>query len=225
MSMPKSFAEIFDCSAVIFDLDGTLVDTAQDIVAATDALLAECGHAPIGFAAGRRLIGDGARTLVQQAFLASGAPAPDIDAATARWFEIYGESLASFSKPYPHVAPTLAALRKRGRKLGVCTNKADALAVRLLELLDLAGSFDAVVGGDVPHRKPDPRHLLATAERIGVLPRACLMVGDSPNDAAAAKAARMPIVVVDWGYSSIVPAALGGDAVIGDFSELEALVA
>jgi len=119
----------------------------------------------------------------------------------------------------------LAALRKRGRKLGVCTNKADALAVRLLELLDLAGYFDAIVGGDVPNRKPDPRHLLATAERLGVSHRNCLMVGDSPNDAAAAKAARMQLVVVDWGYSTIVPASLGGDAVIGDFAELESLVA
>lgn len=223
--MPKIFAESFDCSAVIFDLDGTLVDTAQDIVAAVDALLAEYDRAPIGFAAGRRLIGDGARVLVQRAFLASGAPAPDVDAATARWFEIYGSALASFSKPYPNVAATLAALRKRGRKLGVCTNKADALAIRLLETLDLAGHFDAIVGGDVPHRKPDPRHLLATAERLGVPPGSCLMVGDSPNDAAAAKAARMPIVVVDWGYSSIVPTALGGDALIGDFAELGGLVA
>jgi phosphoglycolate phosphatase len=219
--MPK----IFDCSAVIFDLDGTLVDTAHDIVAAVDALLAEYDRAPIGFAAGHRLIGDGARVLVQRAFLASGAPAPDVDAATARWFEIYAASLASFSKPYPHVAPTLAALRARGRKLAVCTNKADAMAVRLLEMLDLAGYFDVIVGGDVPHRKPDPRHLLATAERIGVPPRDCLIVGDSPNDAAAAKAARMPLVVVDWGYSLIVPAALGGDAVISDFAELEGLVA
>ena len=218
-------SKIFDCSAVIFDLDGTLVDTAQDIVAAVDALLAECGRAPIGLAAGRRLIGDGARVLVQRAFLASGAPAPDVDAATARWFEIYGASLASFSRPYPNVATILAALRKRGRKLAVCTNKADALAIRLLEMLDLADYFDAIVGGDVPYRKPDPRHLLATAERIGVRPSDCLMVGDSSNDAAAAKAARMKLVVVDWGYSSIVPVALGGDAVIGDFAELGNLVA
>jgi phosphoglycolate phosphatase len=218
-------SKIFDCSAVIFDLDGTLVDTAQDIVAAVDALLAECGRAPIGLAAGRRLIGDGARVLVQRAFLASGAPAPDVDAATARWFEIYGASLASFSRPYPNVATILAALRKRGRKLAVCTNKADALAIRLLEMLELADYFDAIVGGDVPHRKPDPRHLLATAERIGVRPSDCLMVGDSSNDAAAAKAARMKLVVVDWGYSSIVPVALGGDAVIGDFAELGSLVA
>lgn len=219
--MPKAF----DCSAVIFDLDGTLVDTAQDIVAAVDVLLAEYGRAPIGFEAGRRLIGDGARVLVQRAFAASGSSAPDVDAATARWFEIYGASLSRFSKPYPHVEPTLAALRARGRKLGVCTNKADALAVRLLETLGLAGHFEAIVGSNVPHRKPDARHLLATAERIGVAPRDCLIVGDSPNDAAAAKAARMKLVMVDWGYSSIAPAALGGDALIGDFAELADLVA
>jgi phosphoglycolate phosphatase len=219
--MPKAF----DCSAVIFDLDGTLVDTAQDIVAAVDVLLDECGRAPIGFEVGRRLIGDGARVLVQRAFAASGSSAPDVDAATARWFEIYGASLSRFSKPYPHVEPTLAALRARGRKLGVCTNNADALAVRLLETLGLAGHFDAIVGSNVPHRKPDARHLLATAERIGIAPRDCLMVGDSPNDAAAAKAARMKLVMVDWGYSSIAPAALGGDALIGDFAELAELVA
>jgi phosphoglycolate phosphatase len=97
--------------------------------------------------------------------------------------------------------------------------------VRLLETLGLAGHFDAIVGSNVPHRKPDARHLLATAERIGIAPRDCLMVGGSPNDAAAAKAARMKLVMVDWGYSSIAPAALGGDALIGDFAELAELVA
>jgi len=215
----------FRCRAAIFDLDGTLVDTAQDIVAATDALLAERGLAPVGFDAGRRMIGDGAKALVQRAFAAQNAALADPDAALRRWFELYGADVARHSRPYPRVRETLAALQARGLALGVCTNKATPFAQALLEALDLARFFRTVVGGDVPHRKPDPRHLLLTAERMGQTPDDCLMVGDSPNDAAAAKAARMKLVVVDWGYSPIAPAALGGDALISDFSELEGLLA
>jgi phosphoglycolate phosphatase len=216
---------LFDCRAAIFDLDGTLVDTAKDIVAATDSLLAEFGLAPIGFAAGRRMIGDGARALVERAFAARATAIPDPEAALARWFELYRADIARYSRPYPNVRETLATLRGRGMKLGVCTNKATAAAQELLAALDLASFFDAIVGGDVPHRKPDPRHLLLTAERMGVASEICLMVGDSPNDAAAAKAAKMRLVVVDWGYTPIVPAALGGDALISDFAELKGLLA
>lgn len=216
---------MFDCSAAIFDLDGTLVDTAEDIVAATDALLAERGLAAVGLEAGRRMIGDGARVLVERAFAAQNTPLADPDAALARWFELYSADIARHSRPYPNVRDTLSELKKRGLKLGVCTNKATQPAQELLAALDLASFFDAVVGGDVPHRKPDARHLLRTAERLGTAPKSCLMVGDSPNDAAAAKAAKMKLVVVDWGYTPIAPALLGGDKLISDFAELKGLIA
>jgi phosphoglycolate phosphatase len=220
-----SMQPLFDCRTVIFDLDGTLVDTAEDIVAATDSLLALYGLAPIGFEAGRGMIGDGARALVERAFVARAAAMPDPESALARWFEFYRADIARHSRPYPNVRETLATLRRRGIKLGVCTNKATAAAQELLVALDLDSFFDTVVGGDVPHRKPDARHLLLTAERMGVAPESCLMVGDSPNDAAAAKAAKMKLVVVEWGYTPIAPAALGGDALIADFAELEGLLA
>jgi phosphoglycolate phosphatase len=216
---------LFRVDGVIFDLDGTLVDTARDIVGAVDALLAEYGRAPVGLAAGCAMIGDGARVLVDRAFAATGGPPDDREAALARWFEIYGADIARHSRPYPNVRETLAALRARGLKLAVCTNKAGGPARQLLEALDLAAQFDAIVGGDVPHRKPDPRHLTLAAELLGLQPNACLMVGDSPNDAAAAKAAKMKLVVVDWGYTPVPPAALGGDATIGDFARLEELIA
>jgi len=127
------------------------------------------------------------------------------------------------SPPPPLTA--LADLGARGLALAVCTNKADAPSRLLLETLDLAAPFRAVVGGDVVHRKPDPRHLLDTLAKLGTAPKDALMVGDSPNDAKAAQAAGVPVVIVDYGYSHIPPRELGADAVISDFADLRKLVA
>jgi phosphoglycolate phosphatase len=215
----------FNVRAIVFDLDGTLVDSSGDIVAALDALLIEHGRSAVGPAAGRTMIGDGARVLIERGFAATGGPVGDIDLALKRWFEIYSADIARQSRPYPGVRETLAELRRRGLKLGVCTNKADAPTRLLLAELDLAAPFAAVVGGDVAHRKPDPRHILDTLSALGVAPAAALMVGDSPNDAKAAQSAGVPVVIVDYGYSHQPVEELGADAVISDFRQLLELVA
>lgn len=215
----------FNARAIVFDLDGTLVDSAGDIVAALDALLVERGRPAVGPAAGRTMIGDGARVLIERGFAATGGPVADIDLALKRWFEIYSADIARLSRPYPGVRETLAEFRRRGLPLAVCTNKADAPSRLLLAKLDLAASFAVVVGGDVAHRKPDPRHILDTLAALGVAPASALMVGDSPNDAKAAQAAGVPVVIVDYGYSHRPVEELGADAVISDFRQLLELVA
>jgi phosphoglycolate phosphatase len=215
----------FKPRAIVFDLDGTLVDTAGDIVAALDALLAERGRPPVGLDAGRRMIGDGGRALVERGFAATGGVPADLDAALARWFEIYAADIARRSTVYPGVRTTLAEFARRDIALGICTNKADAPTARLLSALDLAVPFKAVIGGDFPHRKPDGRHVAAALAALGVARDDALMVGDSPNDANSARAAGLPFVAVDWGYTSVPARELGADAVISDFAELQELVA
>jgi phosphoglycolate phosphatase len=224
-AVTETMSARFKPRAIVFDLDGTLVDTAGDIVAALDALLAERGRAPVGLEAGRRMIGDGGRVLVERGFAATGGVPADLDGALARWFEIYSADIARRSTVYPGVRATLAALGGRGIALGVCTNKADVPTASLLAALDLAAPFKAVVGGDFPHRKPDGRHVAAALAALGVPAGEALMVGDSPNDAKSARAAGLPFVAVDWGYTPVPANELGADAVISDFADLTALVA
>jgi phosphoglycolate phosphatase len=210
-------------SAILFDLDGTLADTAGDIAAALDALLVERGHKALGEAAARALVGDGARTLIEKGWSAANAPSPSpagLDALTARWFELYEAGIARRSRPYPGVRETLAGLRAKGKKLAVVTNKADRPAVELLAALDLDGFFDAIVGGDVPFRKPDPRHVRAGLAALGANAAEALFVGDSSNDARAARGAGVRFFAVSHGYARGPVEALGADRVLASFGEI-----
>jgi phosphoglycolate phosphatase len=213
--------------AVVFDLDGTLVDSLPDLLWTTNTLLDELGRPPVSAAAVRRWIGDGAAVLVQRALAATGG-APDIPSADllGRFLALYGTHLAVDSRPFPGAADAMRALRQAGHLLGVCTNKPTDLAVALLASLDLLPAFGAVIGGDgVSARKPHPDHLLATLAAMGAGDRRAVMVGDGANDVAAARGAEIPVVVVGFGYSMVEPRALGGDAVIDSFAELPAVVA
>lgn len=219
---------MYDATALLFDLDGTLVDTAGDIAAALDALLAENGHAKLGESVARGLVGDGARVLIEKGWRRAGAPAhspAELDALTARWFALYEADIARTSRPYPDVRDTLAALKARGRKLAVVTNKAGRPAAKLLEALDLASFFDAVVGGDVPFRKPDARHVHAGLAALGVRPPEAVFVGDSPNDATAARAAGVRFLAVPYGYAHGPVEALAADRTLASFGELKEIFA
>lgn len=211
--------------AVVFDLDGTLVDTAPDIIAALNALLAEQGRPSLHAAAVRQLIGDGAQKLVERGFAATGGPAPQALAGLSRRFlELYEPRIARLSRPYPGVRDTLARLAGAGFRLGVCTNKASRATRRLLDDLALSQYFAAVAGGDGPARKPDPKHLLAVLDALGAAPETALMVGDSANDVHAARAAGVRVAVVSFGYTTVPAAELGADALIDRFEQLAALV-
>jgi len=167
------------------------------------------------------MIGDGMAMLVARGFAARGGERAEADAMHPRFIEIYEASATARSRPYPGVAETLAALRRRGYRTAVCTNKPQHAAVEVLRGMGLATLFDGVAGGDrYPVRKPDPGHLLRLIAELGGDPKRAAMIGDSENDAAAAHAAGLPVVLMRYGYARIDPARLGADLVLDRFDEL-----
>jgi len=208
---------------VAFDLDGTLVDTAPDLIAALNVVLVEQGMAPASIASVRLLVGHGIRGMLQRAYdLAGVAITPaEIEALMPRLLAIYTDRIALESRPFPGCLDALAALRSRGAKLAVCTNKAIALTRALLAELDLTDRFDALIGGDeLPAKKPDPTMLLEVIRRAGGDPAKAVMVGDASPDVGAAKAAGVPCIVLTFGYNDAPAAELGGDLLIDSYDAL-----
>ena len=215
-------------AAVVFDLDGTLVDTAPDLQAHVNAVLGELGRPELELEDVRRMVGDGARTLLCRGLEASGGVPEgiDLDQLYGRFLERYTADPARRSTVNDGVAPVLRALAARSVRLGVCTNKAQAPTDRLLAALGLDRFFAAVVGGDaVPAKKPAAGHLAAVLERLGAPPARAAMVGDSGHDLAAARALGMPCILVSFGYTPVPARALGADRVIDRFAELPAALA
>jgi len=215
----------FLSGVLIFDLDGTLIDSAPDLARALNALLAELGGPPLSLARVRRLIGDGAPTLVGRALEAAGMEikAEAYGALLERYRELYLANATVETRPYPHVPETLQGLRRQGYRMIVATNKYQLPTLRILDALGLAPYFDAVAGGDVvPARKPDPAHLRAGLAMVDADARRAVMIGDGPNDVGAAKAAGIPVLVLPSGYGEVPAADLGGDLLLRDFSEVPA---
>jgi phosphoglycolate phosphatase len=185
----------------VFDLDGTLVDSAPDIHAALNRMLAGQGHPPYTLAAVTAMIGDGARVLVERALAGRGRA---FDAACLDAFVADEDiSRARLTQLFPGILPALAALEAAGIGLAVCTNKPSGPARDLLASLGLGGRFGALGGGDsFPVRKPDPRHLLGTIAAAGADPARAVMIGDHRNDVLAAEGAGIPCVFAGWGYGA-----------------------
>jgi phosphoglycolate phosphatase len=208
---------------LIFDLDGTLVDSAPDLHRCLNAVLAEQGRAPVSLADIRAMVGDGAAKLVERGFADTGAPCDPaaLPALVDRFLFHYTAGQHALTKAFPGVAETLTTLQARGCRLGICTNKPYGPTMEILEVLGLARFFGAVTGGDsLPARKPDPRHLLGTIALLGAQADAAVMVGDSVNDVAVARAAGVPAVIVSYGYSRVPAAELGGDLLIDAFADI-----
>lgn len=189
-------------AALVFDLDGTLVDSRQDIASAVDALRGELGLPPLGVERVTAMVGEGARVLVDRALLdaTSLSPLPDLDWAVARYLELYAARCLATTELYPGIRALLDALPGH-LPLAVLTNKPTAPSVRLLEFLGLAERFQVVVAGDsLPQRKPDPAGLRLAADRLGVTPQATWLIGDSLIDVATARAAGASVVAVSWGF-------------------------
>ena len=218
-------------AAVLFDLDGTLLDTLADIASALNRTMVERDCKPLAEADVRGMIGRGAPILIERAAASQGRL---IDAATQaamteRFFHHYGqleESNEHSARPYAGAAESLRALHDAGLRTAVVTNKQHRFAAALLNRLGLAHWVDVVVGGDTcPQRKPDPQPLLFACESLHVPPSAALMVGDSVNDVQAARAAGIPIVCVSYGYNEgRDPRSLECDVLLDSLAELPALL-
>jgi phosphoglycolate phosphatase len=203
---------------LLMDLDGTLIDSAPDLAAALNRLMAMRGLPPFTQAETAAMVGDGLRPLVERAFAARGRMPEERDVAS--FTEDYARNCAVATHPFPGVTRTLGALRQAGWRLAVCTNKLEDPARRLLSALRLAGLFDALGGGDsFPVRKPDPAHLLATLSASGGTPERAVMAGDHRNDVLAAHGAGLPCIFAAWGYGTAEMAA-EADAVAARFADL-----
>jgi phosphoglycolate phosphatase len=211
-------------STVVFDLDGTLVDTAPDLLRALNQVLDLEGLAHPPEAVVRFFVGRGARALIERATRLSGTAytAERLDQLTAAFIEFYAADIAALSRPFPGLIEALDELEAAGAVLAVCTNKRTDLSLKVLEAVGLAGRFAAIVGADaVKACKPDPGHFLETVSRAGGQGHKAIMVGDTETDAAAARAAGAPIILVRFGYTED-PSAVDADFTIGGYEELAA---
>lgn len=213
--------------ALIFDLDGTLVDTAPDLLDALNAVLTREGRRPMELADLNYLVGQGAQAMLAEAFLRTGkvAEPEQLPQLIATFISHYRAHIADKSRPYTSVAETLSLLREQGARLGVLTNKPHELTVPLLEALELAPLFHAIHGaGRYSYTKPDPRVLHHVIEEMGGAGHRAIMIGDSATDVATARAANVPIILRANGYTPIPARELGADAIIGHFAELRAAI-
>jgi phosphoglycolate phosphatase len=208
---------------VVFDLDGTLVDTAPDLIDTLNAILSAEGIPPVPFDLARPMIGGGVRPLLERALAEQERHLGEaaMDALFARFIGHYQEHIADRSRPYPGLEAALDRLDRQGFTFAVCTNKYEALSLRLLDALGLSPRFAAICGQDTfPMKKPDPDMLRLTIERAGGDARHAVMVGDSETDVRVARAASIPVIGVDFGYTRIPMAELSPDRLIGHFDAL-----
>jgi phosphoglycolate phosphatase len=209
---------------LIFDLDGTLIDSAPDLCQAMNKILAENGRRPVTLDEVKSFVGDGMLTMMQRALAATGNPLPDNE--TFRIFQkfvgYYRDLPAAQEQIYPHVRETLENFIAKGVKLGLCTNKQETATKRLLKDLDMARYFTFVAGGDTfALHKPHPDHVKGVVEKMGVPALGCVMVGDSVNDVSSAKGNDIPCLIVTHGYGFEVEE-LGAAALIEGIDQLPA---
>ncbi|MGF1462640.1 MAG: HAD hydrolase-like protein [Maricaulaceae bacterium] len=204
-----------DHTTIAFDLDGTLVDSAPDLLRALNVVIAEHGLGPVDALGMRAWVGHGARAMIVRGFANEEAPLDPnlLPALTERFIAVYAADIASASKPFDGVTACLAELRAAGARLVVCTNKRTSLANALLDALELTTWFDTVIGADMaPRRKPDASHVMAAIAPCP--PALAILVGDTSTDVLAARAAGVGAIVLKHGYSPIPVDRLGADAVL-----------
>jgi phosphoglycolate phosphatase len=209
--------------AVVFDLDGTLVDTAPDLMAATNHVLSLLRRRPITMAEVRSFVGRGARILIERGVAATGDA---IDEASLTYYHAeflrhYEGHTADRSEIFPGVVPLLTRLADSGIKAGVCTNKPESLSRQLLDALDLSRLVGAIIGPDtIGIGKPDAAPYLETVKRLGIPAKNSILVGDSETDILTARAAKVPVIAVTFGYTPKPVAEYGPDHLISHFDEV-----
>jgi len=211
--------------AFIFDLDGTLVDTAPDLLTTMNTILSREGRPTVEAKALRRMVGRGARILISEAFKATGAPVESsrLEELYADFIGDYGSHVAASSLPFPGVPETLARLKTDGVRMGVLTNKPHGPTKLLIEQLGLDGYFGAVFGqGLKPYLKPDPRLFEDVLAGLGGRGDGAVMIGDSITDVQTGRAGNAPVILMSYGYTTEPAANLGANLVLDDFREVPA---
>src|SRR5262245_4163851 len=214
-------------AAAVFDLDGTLVDTAPDLVTTLNTVFAREGLPPVAYEAARNMVGGGARHMIERGLAAERRtlPAAEIDRLCHDFIDHYAAHIADHSRPFPGLEAALDELSGRGLSLIVCTNKLEWLSVRLLDALGLSKRFVAICGADTfGLKKPDPELLRRTLGRAGGRAERAVMVGDSANDVDMARAAGIPVIAVNFGYTETPVGELNADRVISAFRDLPTAV-
>ena len=211
---------------LVFDLDGTLVDTAPDLIAATNHVLEHVGLPRVDAQSLRPYIGHGARVMIERATAIAKLSEAEHERLLERFLDYYGAHIAVDSRPFEGAVDALERFKAAGAKLAVCTNKREGMSRLLLDTLDLSRFFAAVAGRDtLPNSKPHPGHLLGTIDLAGGDAARAIMIGDSNVDIATAKAARVPVIAVSFGYSDTPVEDFAPDAVIDHYRELEPAIA
>jgi phosphoglycolate phosphatase len=210
-------------TTVVFDLDGTLVDTAPDLVETLNVVLAREGLSAVPYAEGRMLVGGGARYMIERGLASQGTSRTkaDLDRMFGDFIAHYSLHVADRSRAFPGVEEALDVLAAGGYRLAVCTNKLERLSMRVLDALGLSGRFAAICGQDTfGVQKPNPEFLRKTLERAGGVLEAAIMVGDSSTDITTAQAAGIPVIAVDFGYTNIPVSQFAPDRIISHFNVL-----
>ena len=217
----KLIASRFD--TIIYDLDGTLIDSARDMCVAVSAVLADHGLPPISDEDARQFMGEGSKITMRRAFAKNGRTLDDaaLSAATREFVRYYEEDPVRYTTAFDGVADVVARLDRLGLRQGVCTNKFENPARMILKDLKLMPPIADVAGADTfAVRKPDPGHILQLIDKIGGRRDRAVMVGDSIHDVEAAHGAGLPAVLVSWGYTDRPASELGAEAVIQKFDGL-----
>lgn len=210
-------------ATIVFDLDGTLIDTAPDLVDATNHVLDSMKLSAVSEPELRNWISFGARRMITEALNHHGRALGDteVDKLLEGFLVYYESNIANRSRPYPGILDAIDELLSQGVTLAICTNKREALSRKLLSELNLTERFAAIAGRDTfPVYKPHPEHLFGAIRLARGEPSRSIMVGDSATDVATAKAAGIPVIAVSFGYTDIPAAHLGADALIDSYSEL-----
>jgi phosphoglycolate phosphatase len=216
---------------IVFDLDGTLIDTAPDLISTLNITLAREGMPAVPYEEARKMIGGGARGMIEKALVADGRGGNtvkfkgELDRMFGDFVEHYAAHIADRSRPFPHLEKTLDGLDAAGYRLAVCTNKLEWLSVRLLDMLNLTKRFAAICGQDTfGMQKPDPEMLRRTIVKAGGEPDRAIMIGDSGTDVRTARAAELPVIAVTFGYSEVPIESLQPDRLISSYTELVAAI-
>ncbi len=208
---------------IVFDLDGTLVDTAPDLINALNYVLGREGLPPVPLHSARNMIGAGARRLIERGLEAEGRSASleELTRMTADFIDYYAAHIADVSRPFEGLEAALDDLGARGYRLAVCTNKLEWLSKRLLDELELSSRFSAICGADTfGVSKPDPTILRETVARAGGRLASAIMVGDAGTDVGVARRAGVPVIGVGFGYTDVPIAELKPDRLINHMREL-----